>query len=59
MICGLLKNGTQHLVGRMILRYAGEKANGKRMLKLLRDSEAATFEVDSPLEDEVLRGMMV
>ena len=59
MICGSLKNGTQNLVGRMILRYAGEKANGKRTLKLLRDSEAATFEVDSPLEDEVLRGMMV
>ncbi|MBI5327972.1 MAG: hypothetical protein HZB80_06755 [Deltaproteobacteria bacterium] len=59
MICGPVKNGTHSLAGRMILRYAGEKADGKRFLKLSQNGEATIFEVDSPVDDKVLKGMMI
>ena len=56
---GLSKNGTHFIAGRMILRYAGTKAEGKRTLKLSKNSETTTFEVDAPVEEEVLKGMMI
>ncbi len=59
LICGLSKNGTHTLAGRMVLRYAGTKADGKRTLKLSKNSETTTFEVASPAEDKILREMMI
>lgn len=59
LICGLSKNGTHILAGRMVLRYAGEKAHGKKRLSLLKNGETTAFEVDSPAEDELLKGMMI
>ncbi|MBI3753469.1 MAG: hypothetical protein HY266_05390 [Deltaproteobacteria bacterium] len=59
LISGLSRNGTHLLAGRMVLRYAGEKAHGKRKLTLLRNGESTAFEVDSPAEDELLKGMMI
>ncbi|MBI5874904.1 MAG: 7-cyano-7-deazaguanine synthase [Deltaproteobacteria bacterium] len=59
LICGLSKNGTHALAGRMVLRYAGTKADGKRALKLSKNSETTTFEVDSPADDEILKGMLI
>lgn len=59
LICGDVKNGTQALAGRMVLRYAGTKADGKRALKLSKNSETTTFEVDSPVDDEILKGMLI
>ena len=59
LICGVSRNGTNTLAGSMILRYAGEKAAGKKMLKLSIDGETTTFEADSPADDEILKGMLI
>ena len=59
LICGISRNGTNALAGRMILRYAGEKAAGKKMLKLSTNGETSTFEADAPADDEILKGMMI
>lgn len=59
LICGLPKNGTDFIAGRMILRYAGTKADGKRTLKLSKDSETTTFEVDLAMDDKTMREMII
>ncbi|MBI3398847.1 MAG: hypothetical protein HY026_06420 [Deltaproteobacteria bacterium] len=59
LICGISKNGTHTLAGKMVLRYAGEKAAGKKLLKLSMNGETSTFEADSPADDEILKGMMI
>lgn len=59
LICGISKNGTHVLAGRMVLRYAGEKVGGKGTLKLSRNENVAIFEADSPADDEMLKGMIV
>lgn len=59
LVCGMSRNGTNALAGRMILRYAGEKAKGKGALKLFKNGEETTFKVDSAIDDETLKGMMI
>jgi len=59
LVCGMSRNGTNALAGRMILRYAGEKAKGKGALKLFKNGEETTFKVDSAIDDEILKRMMI
>ncbi|OGP64573.1 MAG: hypothetical protein A3K22_05690 [Deltaproteobacteria bacterium RBG_16_42_7] len=59
LICGISRNGTNTLAGSMILRYAREKAAGKKLLKLSMNGETSIFEADSPADDEILKGMLI
>ena len=59
LVSGGSGNGATDLAGRMILRYAGEKASGKGTLRLLDDDGERHFAVDSPIEEGLLEGMRI
>lgn len=68
IICGLPhtassenlpKNGTHFIAGSMILRYAGEKANGNKTLMFSKNGEITMVEVPSAIEEDALKWMMI
>ncbi|HLA51019.1 MAG TPA: hypothetical protein VJZ92_02045 [Thermodesulfobacteriota bacterium] len=68
IICGLPhtvsseslpENETHCIAGSMILRYAGEKANGKKTLKFSKNGETTMLEVLSAIDEDALKWMMI
>lgn len=48
-----------NIVGRMILRYAKEKANSNSQLKMVKNGEESVFTVGSPIDNEAIERMRI
>ncbi|MBI5681975.1 MAG: 7-cyano-7-deazaguanine synthase [Deltaproteobacteria bacterium] len=59
IICGTADDDAVNTAGRMILRYAKEKANGNGQIKMTWGSETTIFTVDSPLDEKTIERMRI
>ncbi|MBI5893914.1 MAG: 7-cyano-7-deazaguanine synthase [Deltaproteobacteria bacterium] len=59
LVCGNINTAARDVTGRIILKYAKEKANLHSQLKAVKNGEESVFTVDSLIDDETMERMRI